>query len=131
MSENTQLTIIYFLNILATVPSLIGSGIVSYHSFKKRSLSISIKLILALSTSDFFYSAVNLISAFETNPQGLLCQFEGFFRIFFRNISMCVAIAIAILHYKIITASVDFNRKRFLTGTIFAGVLVSLIIASR
>ena len=131
MEENTELKIIYFLNIFATVPSLIGSGLVSYISFKKRSLNISIKLILALSTSDFFYSAVNLISAFETSPKGLLCQIEGFYRLFFRNFSMCIAIAIAILHYQIITASPSLNRKRFLIEAVFFGLLISTIIAAR
>ena len=131
MKESTELEIIYLLNIFATVPSLIGSGLVSYFSFQKRSLNISIKLILALSISDFFYSAVNIISAFDTTPEGLVCKIEGLYRLFFRNFSMCIAIAIAILHHQIITASQSLNRKRFLIGSIFFGLLVSTIISAR
>ena len=57
--------LMHVLNLIATVPSLIGSAIMVYFCSKHISTSISIRIILPLAIADFFYSISNLMVVFR------------------------------------------------------------------
>ena len=123
--------IMQILNLIATVPSLIGTFLMSYMCLKSISNNTSIKLILGLGISDFVYSLCNLMGIIGYDQGTLACTLEGVFREFSVKLSICFATSIGVLHYKIIEASPDFNKTRFLITHFSIGLIISLSNALR
>ena len=119
------------LNLVITIPSILGSLLMSYFCLKSVSVNTSIKLILALGTSDFFYSANNLTFLLNYTEEDPLCKIEGFLREMFFKLSICTATSIAILHYKLINVNPQFNRDRFVLKSILIGFILSLGVSLR
>ena len=118
-------TLLQGLNLLATIPSIIGSFLMSYFCLKSVSTNTSIKLLLALGLSDFFYSVNNLTSIFGPTQGSGLCNLQALFRSSFALLSVWIASSIAVLHYKLIRGDPNFRRTRFIVLAILSGICVS------
>ena len=103
----------YILSLVATVPSIIGSFFMSYYCFKSLSVNTSNKLIFALALSDLLYSVNNLSLVFRPSQGSASCTVQAIFRQLFLSLSICIAISLALLHYKLITTNGSFRRLRF------------------
>ena len=123
--SNDHTTLFQVLNLVATIPSLIGTLLMSYFCFKNRSANILVNLILALAICDFMYSASNLMSVFGSELESAACVIEAFSREFFSKLSVCLVTSIAILHYKILESAPGFNKNKFLLQAIAADILLS------
>ena len=124
--SNDHTTLFQILNLVATIPSLIGTLLMAYFCFKNRSANISVNLILALAICDFMYSMSNLMSVFGSEPESVACMIEAFSRGFFVKLSVCLVTSIAILHYKILKSEPGFNKNKFLLQAITISILISL-----
>ena len=129
--EISYTTLLQILNLIATILSFIRTIVMSYYCIINLSTNSSIKLILALALSDFFYTVSNVMMPFDIDDGSTECVIEGLIRDFFFKFSMCLAVAIAIFHYKIITAKTPFDKTPFIVKSILASLLISLIITLR
>ena len=128
--ENNE-PLLQILNLISTIPSIIGSLLVFYFCQKSISQNTSIKLILALSISDFFYSISNLMIAFKYSEDNPACQIEAILRSVSVRMAIWIASSISIFHYKMIKADPDFNKDRFVSLALGSGLIVSLLAALR
>ena len=119
------------LNLVATIPSLIGTMLMIYYCFRGLAANISMKLIFALATSDFIFSVTNLMIVFAYPEDSAGCKLEGAFREFSSKFSISVVVSIAVLHYQIIRGDPSFNKIRFLAISIAGGGLICLAFALR
>lgn len=73
---------------------------------------VTLKLILCLTAADFFFSAVNVMTVFDTS-EGVLCSLEGLIRETSLIYSMFYASSIAILTYKSFVHGKNFNTEAY------------------
>ena len=130
-ADNANGELLQILNLIATVPSIIGSLIMFYFCLRSISQNTSIKLILALAISDFFYSANNLMTVLNSPEDSVACKVEAFSKGLFLQLTIWIATSISILHYKLIAADPNFKRSRFVFICIMSGVVISLTLALR
>ena len=131
MSDNTSETLLHVFNTLVTLPSLVGTFLMTYYCFRSRKTNTTVKLLLTLAISDFIYSFSNLMSVMGSLPGSTACNVEGILRDFSSKLSICTVMAIALLHYKVIESSPAFNRHSFLICSTLGGILVSLCFSLR
>ena len=124
-------TLMQTLNLIATIPSIIGASLMTYYSIRNLSANAFVKLILLLALSDLFYSISNVMSLLQSPEGSIACITEGVLRMFTKNFSICVASSIALLHYHVIKMDLTFKKSRFLVISIVSGALLSLIFALR
>ena len=124
--------LLQILNLIVTIPSLIGCLMMGYVCYKNISITTCTKLLLALAISDFLYSISNvmsLISIFDSDENRLSCKVEGFLRDFFQKFSICLVTSMAILHYKILIANERSQNSRTVTICIVVGLVIASIFA--
>ena len=119
------------LNLIATIPSLIGTMLMIYYCFRGLAGNISTKFIFALAISDFIFSVTNLMTLFGYPQESACCKAEGVLRAFSSKFSISIVVSIAILHYQIMRADPSFNKIRFLAISIVGGGLICLVFALR
>ena len=130
MSED-KASILQTLNIISTVPSIIGSFVMIYLTSRVRNKTLIIQLIKALAISDLFYSFSNVMVLFSSEEGSFLCNTEGFFKDFFLKQSIFWTTSIAVLHYYLATKGEEFDKGRFLRITATIATSASLLSASR
>lgn len=114
------------LNLIVTVPSLIGTTLMIYFSAKSSKINTPNRLIVFLAISDFMYSFTNAFLIINWSEQSPLCLVEGVFRKFTVSMSGYIVCLIAILHYYIIKRDETFNETRF----IFTSITILSVLAS-
>ena len=124
-------TLFQTLNLIVTIPSIMGSLLMSFHCFKARSTNFTMNMILAIGLSDLMFSFSNLLPLFDESSTSTSCNVEGVMRVFSASQSMFWAFSIAVLHYKIIYEGQEFNKWRFFKGGLVVGPLLSLMIGLR
>ena len=130
-TDDTNGELLQILNLIATVPSILGSFIMFCFCLRSISQNTSVKLILALAISDFFYSANNLMTVLKSPEDSVACKIEAFSKGFFLQLTIWIATSISILHYKLLAADPNFRRNRFVFISIASGVIISLTLALR
>ena len=117
------------LNLVASVPSLIGALVMFYLCLKNISSNTSIKLIFALAIADIIYSTSNIMTVFRYPADGILCKLEASSRYFSSGLILWLATSISVLHYKIITQLQTFRKTRFIVVSLTLGVLLNVCLA--
>ena len=123
--------VMQILNLVASVPSIIGTLIMIYHTSTTLTSKISTKLIFALAISDLVYSVANLLAIFKLTKGSVGCDVEAILREFSSKFSIWIVSAIALLHYQVLKMSPKFNKMRFLIISILGGLPFCLASALR
>ena len=133
MTDEPPYYLFEWLNLVATIPSIVGTLLMGYFCSRNMKDNTLIKFLFSLAISDLVYSLSNLMSAFDSiNGDGdAICVVEGVTRDFSSKFSIWIATSIALFHCKVTKVRPDFNQKRFLTVSLAVGGLVSLTSASR
>jgi len=107
---------LYGLDLVVTTFSIFGSLFMLFLCLRmRRSLTLSLKFILAISIADFFYSLANVISNFEVVPYTTgLCLFEAVIRHCSFLLSIFFSTCTAVASYK-----ASFPNKKFDQGSFF------------
>ena len=117
---------LYNINLVATGLSLVASLLMIYACLRSGKIRIvSFKLLLAIVLSDLGFSLSNLLSAFETQSNGVLCHIEAFLRQFTYLLSMYFVTVTSILCYKC-TTHPNFDQNRFFLRVVAFGCLSCL-----
>ena len=119
-------TLFETLDLVVTIPSIIGSLIMSYFCFKARPTNLTINMILAIGLSDLLFSCCNLLPLFDQQTTSTLCNIEGALRMFSATQSMFWSFTIATFHYKVISEGQDFNKGRFFRAAFAIGLLIGV-----
>jgi len=121
--------ILFPLDLAVTILSLLGSSLTCYFCLRipSHSKTISVKFIIALSISDFFYSIANVLSNFETEKTLDLCAIEAWVRQSAYVLSIFFSACIAIISYKSSLPESLFNSNKFFMLTTLLGPLVFLL----
>ena len=130
-SDQSPYDMLERLNLIATIPSIIGTLLMSYFCFRNMNNNTFMKFLFSLAISDLIYSLSNLMSAFDPADVSALCEVEGIMREFSSKLSIWIATSIAIFHCKVVKVRSDFNEKRFLVASLIFGGLISLGFALR
>jgi len=121
--------ILYPLDWVATILSLLGSIVMGYISFRvPPPLTTSVKFIRAIAIVDFLYSLANVISAFETKATAHICYIEAIFRHSFFITSVFFACCVAIVSYKSFLPESNFNQKLFFQRAVIFGPLINIFL---
>ena len=132
MSTDFQVIMIMKVsNLIATVPSLIGSFIVCYYCLEGISANAVTRLIFILAVSDFFYSLTNLSTILDYSEDSFACMVEAVSRQFFFGLAVWIAASIAVFHYRMFNLDPGFKKFQFVKASVISGTLVSLILSLR
>ena len=118
------------LEIIVTIPSLLGSLAMTYFCFKNLSpQDICLKILMCLGIADFFYSFANFLSFFESEentPVKPLCVIEATLRLWSWRFSLILATSIAVLSYTRTASHGAFNQKKFFRNIFIWGFFLVL-----
>ena len=126
-SQNSE-SILYYVNYIASVLSLLGSLILIRSCYKDPNKTTTLKLILGIALADFMYSITNIMSQFEEDQVSTLCQIEATLRTISLDLGLSMTTSIAIFCYRAIKEGSAFNQTKFLRYVIIFSVSYSLIL---
>ena len=117
-------SILYIINMTATLLSLFGSIWMTYFCLKVSGTQpLSSKLVLGIALSDLFYSITNIMSIFEAQDKNIIddmCRVEAIVRFYSLKLTLFFSTLIAIACY---TASSkgNVNSKTFIKKSVLVG----------
>ncbi len=119
---------LYVLDLVVTTFSIFGSLFMLFLCLRmRRSFTLSLKFILAISIADFFYSLANVISNFERRPDTIgLCLFESIIRHCSFLLSIFFSTCTAVASYKASLPKQSFNQNRFFFLNVTIGTLICI-----
>jgi len=121
-------SLLFNINLTATILSLTGSIIMSYSCFKRNpSTSIFLKMITAIAISDVFFSIANLLSTFEGEEMNSLCYIEGFLRQSSFIMTLLFTTSLAILCSRIANLSVNPDQEDYFMKSLIFGIIICLL----
>ena len=120
-------SILYIINMVATVLSLAGSLWMTYFCLKVTgSQTLSAKLVLGIAVSDLFYTITNIMSLFQSQDKAIVgdfCRAEGVFRYYSLKFTLFFAALIAIVCYSASSRG-NVNSKTFVRKSVLGGCLL-------
>ena len=114
---------LWICNCIATTLSILGSIWTCYYCLKIRSSgNITLKLIIAITMSDFLYTIANFMSIFQTGSDTFFCKLEAPIREVSLRLTLFFSTCLAILIYKSSKFGSDFDQEIYIKRIITIGI---------
>ena len=129
--EDPDSSLLFTLNLVVTILSLIGSAWMAFYCSRRQMKSVSTRLILALAIADFFCSVSNLLSTFEGDDVNLTCKIEAFLRSTSYSLSTFMTCSIVVYCIIFLDKNSTIDVEKYFKCALAASIVTSVALGVR